>query len=172
MANNFKVKFVTDNDANMVQTSNCCEPKVYNVRCSDLKLGQTYDLTLNNDSNDYQSKIFPQKYSFTATSSLNSVNIINGGLYSAQPSVIIEGGDPNTKAQISVVYNNNNGRYSISEIIVNSAGDGYKSLPTINVVGDAIVPAVLVPELLPINKYVTFLASFVCDAQSVPQLQE
>ena len=57
---NFKVKFVTDGDANIINTTNCCEPKVFNVKCSDLKLGQEYDLTLVNDSNDFQSKIFPQ----------------------------------------------------------------------------------------------------------------
>jgi len=171
MANNFKVKFVTDGDANMLQTSGCCEPKIYNVRCSDLKLGQDYDLSLSNDSNDYQSKIFPTKYSFTATSSLNRVNIINAGLYLQEPRVVLEGGGANIDAQISAVFSNTNGRYSITEIIVNNSGDGYKELPTIRVIGDSVVPAVLVPELLPINKYVTFLVSFVCDTDNIPQTQ-
>ena len=65
-------------------------------------------------------------------------------------------------------YNN---KYSILEVNVDSVGDGYKSLPTIKVVGDAVVPAILTAELLPIDKYVTFLTSFTCDANNVPQVQ-
>jgi len=168
---NFKVKFVTDGDANLINTTNCCEPKVFNVKCSDLKLGQEYDLTLVNDSNDFQSKIFPKKYTFTATTSLRKINIVNAGLYNDEPKVILEGGDPNIKARISIVTNNINNKYSILEVNVDSVGDGYKSLPTIKVVGDAVVPAILTAELLPIDKYVTFLTSFVCDANNVPQVQ-
>ena len=76
---NFKVKFVTDGDANLINTTSCCEPKVFNVKCSDLKLGQEYDLTLANESDDFQSKVFPSKYTFTATTSLRKINIVNAG---------------------------------------------------------------------------------------------
>lgn len=168
---NFKVKFVTDNGSNIINTTQCCEPKVYNVLCSDLKLGQEYDLSLVNDSNDFQNRIFPSKYTFTATSSLNRVKIVNGGIYNNVPEVIIDGGDPNIRAEISIVTSNINNKYTITQINVDDSGNGYKSLPTIRVVGDAIVPAILAPELLPINKYVTFLSSFVCDEDSVPQAQ-
>lgn len=168
---NFKVKFVNDGNSSIINTTQCCEPKIYNVLCSDLKLGQEYDLSLINDSNDFQSRIFPSKYSFTATSSLNRINIVNGGLYNDIPEVIIEGGDPNIRAEISVVTSNTNNKYSITQINVDNGGNGYKELPTVKVIGDVVIPAILTPELLPINKYVTFLSSFICDEDSVPQAQ-
>ena len=168
---NFKVKFVTDGDSNLINTTNCCEPKVFNVKCSDLKLGQEYDLALVNESDDFQSKIFPSKYTFTATTSLRKINIVNAGLYNNEPQVVLEGGDPNIKARISVVTSNTNNKYSVAQIDIDNVGDGYKSLPTVKVIGDVVIPAILTPELLPINKYVTFLTSFVCDSNNVPQVQ-
>ena len=102
---------------------------------------------------------------------MRKINIVNSGLYNDEPKVILEGGDPNINARISIVTNNINNKYSILEVNVDSVGDGYKSLPTIKVVGDAAVPAILTAELLPIDKYVTFLTSFACDANNVPQVQ-
>ena len=102
---------------------------------------------------------------------MRKINIVNAGLYNDEPKVVLEGGDPNIKARISVVTNNVNNQYSIAQIDVDSVGDGYKSLPTVKVIGDVVIPAILTPELLPIDKYVTFLTSFVCDSNNVPQVQ-
>lgn len=167
---NFKVNFLNNNiNSGTFSLEKCCEPSVVNLVCSNLKLGDTYDLTLANNSAEFADKIFPSKYTFTATSSLQSIDVISGGLYINEPTIVLNHGETHLKAHVSLNIIRINNYYSISSVNIINSGDGYKTLPSVNIIGQEVIPSVLIPRLFPINKYVTFLVSFNCNDDGIPQ---